>query len=58
MSLVFSKPCRITTPFNIDHPILQTHVKKLIQEWETVAALGTYQDKIISPEIDNALKLG
>jgi DNA polymerase type B, organellar and viral len=49
--------CIITTPKNLKHPILQTHVptKSGIR---TLSALGTYEDMIFSPSMDNAIKLG
>lgn len=49
--------CRVTTPKNLEHPILQTHVKTK-GGVRTVAALGTYEDMLFSAEIDNAMKLG
>ncbi len=49
--------CKITTPPQLEHPILQTHVttKSGIR---TVAALGQYKDMIFSAEMDNAIKFG
>ena len=49
--------CKITTPNNLIHPILQTHVKTK-DGIRTVAALGTFEDMLFSAEIDNAMKLG
>lgn len=49
--------CKITTPTNLEHPILQTHVKTK-SGLRTVAPLGSYEDMIFSAEIDNAIKLG
>lgn len=49
--------CRVTTPEQLEHPILQTHVKTK-GGLRTVAALGTYEDMLFSAEIDNAMKIG
>lgn len=49
--------CKITTPDNLNHPILQTHVKTN-NGLRTVSPLGTYYDLIFSHSIDNAMKLG
>ena len=49
--------CNITSPTNIKHPILQTHVKTK-SGIRTIAALGKYKDMIFSAEMDNAIKLG
>lgn len=49
--------CRITTPTNIKHPILQTHVQTK-SGLRTVAGVGTYEDMIFSASMDNAIKLG
>lgn len=49
--------CNIITPKNLEHPILQTHVKTK-SGIRTVAALGQYKDMIFSAEMDNAIKFG
>jgi len=49
--------CKITTPTNLKHPILQTHVQTK-SGLRTIAALGTYTDMIFSHSMDNAIKLG
>jgi hypothetical protein len=49
--------CKIITPSNIIHPILQTHVKTS-SGMRTVSALGQYSDMLFSEEMDNAIKLG
>lgn len=49
--------CKITTPSNLKHPVLQTHVQTK-SGMRTVAALGKYEDLIFSPSMDNAIKLG
>ena len=49
--------CEIIAPDNIDHPIIQTHVKTN-NGIRTVAPLGQWEDMIFSEEMDNALKYG
>jgi hypothetical protein len=49
--------CDIETPNYLEHPILQTHVKTE-HGIRTVSALGSYQDMLFSPEMDNAMKYG
>lgn len=49
--------CKIITPTNLEHPILQTHIKTK-EGIRTMAALGRYEDMIFSGEMDNAIKLG
>ena len=49
--------CKIKTPDQLNHPILQIHIKTN-DGLRTVAALGSYEDMIFSYEMDNAIKLG
>jgi DNA polymerase type B, organellar and viral len=49
--------CKIKTPDNLMHPILQTHVKTEAGE-RTIAPLGRWEDMILSAEMDNAIKFG
>jgi hypothetical protein len=49
--------CKITAPDNLNHPILQTHVKTS-NGMRTIAPLGTWEDILFSLEMDNAIKLG
>jgi hypothetical protein len=49
--------CNIIAPDNLNHPILQTHVKTS-NGLRTIAPLGTWSDMIFSSEMDNAIKLG
>jgi hypothetical protein len=49
--------CKIKTPDNLEHPILQTHVK-INKGTRTMAPLGQWEDMIFSSEMDNALKYG
>lgn len=49
--------CKITTPSNINHPILQTQVKTK-SRMRTVAGQGTYEDRIFSASMDNVIELG
>jgi DNA polymerase type B, organellar and viral len=49
--------CKITTPDNLKHPILQTHVK-INKGIRTVAPLGKWENMIFSREMDNAKKYG
>nr|QNH92683.1 hypothetical protein [Wolfiporia cocos] len=47
---------KMTTPENLEHPILQTKVQTS-DGLRTVAPLGQWEDVIFSPEMDNAVKL-
>jgi hypothetical protein len=49
--------CKITAPDNLQHPIIQLHVKTK-SGMRTVAPTGTFEYMIFSEEMDNALKLG
>lgn len=49
--------CNITSPDNLLHPIIQTHVKTS-EGMRTVAPLGTWNDIIFSEEMYNAMKFG
>ena len=49
--------CEIIAPDNIEHPIIQTHVKTN-NGIRTMAPLGTWEDIILSAEMDNAIKYG
>lgn len=49
--------CKIKTPDNLEHPILQSH-HKTKDGIRTIAALGEYEDMIFSMEMDNAMKIG
>lgn len=49
--------CNITTPDNLQHPILQTHVETP-NGIRTIAGLGNYSDWIFSEELYNAEKYG
>ena len=49
--------CKITTPDNLEHPIIQTHIKTE-DGLRTIAPLGEWSDMIFSSELDNAMKLG
>ena len=49
--------CKIKTPDNIKHPILQTHIK-INSVKSTIAPLGQWEDMIFSSEMDNAIKFG
>jgi len=49
--------CKIKTPDNLDHPILQKHIKTE-NGIRTMAPLGTFEAMIYSKEIDNCIKLG
>jgi hypothetical protein len=49
--------CKIVTPNNLKHPIIQTHVKSN-NGLRTVAALGSWESMIFSEEMDNAMKFG
>lgn len=47
--------CKIIAPDNLEHPILQTHVK-IGNDTRTIAPLGEWYDILFSPEMDNAIK--
>lgn len=49
--------CNITTPDNLQHPIIQTHVETP-NGIRTIAGLGNYSDWIFSEELYNAEKYG
>jgi hypothetical protein len=49
--------CKIIAPNNLEHPILQTHIK-VNKGIRTMAPLGYWEDMIFSSEMDNALKYG
>lgn len=49
--------CKINTPDNLEHPIIQTHIKTE-DGIRTIAPLGTWFDMLFSEEMDNAIKLG
>lgn len=49
--------CRIETPKYLEHPILQTHCLTN-SGLKTISPLGSYEDLIFSPEMDNAIKHG
>nr|YP_009487230.1 hypothetical protein [Russula abietina]AWB36132.1 hypothetical protein [Russula abietina] len=49
--------CRIETPNDIKHPIIQTHVK-INNTTRTVAPIGIWEDMIFSEELNNAKKYG
>ena len=49
--------CNITTPDELKHPIIQTHVKTS-EGIRTIAPLGSWSDMIFSEEMYNAMKFG
>ena len=49
--------CTITSPANMENPILQKHVHK-DGETRTVAGLGTWNGWVTTIEMDNAIKYG
>jgi hypothetical protein len=49
--------CNITSPVNLKHPILQTHIKTS-EGLRTVAPLGSWSDMLFSEEMYNAMKFG
>jgi hypothetical protein len=49
--------CEITAPSNLEHPIIQLHVKTK-GGIRTIAPIGTFKTVIFSEEMDNAIKLG
>lgn len=49
--------CEITSPENLKHPIIQTHVQT-DNGIRTMAPLGQWNDLLFSEEMDNAIKYG
>lgn len=49
--------CKIIAPNNLEHPIIQTHMK-VNGLTRTVAPLGLWEGMIFSAEMDNAIKYG
>jgi hypothetical protein len=49
--------CKIKTPDNLDHPILQIHFKTE-NGLRTMSPLGSFEAMIYSKEMDNMIKLG
>jgi hypothetical protein len=49
--------CKITSPVNLEHPILQRRIKTT-EGIRTIAGLGTWTGWICSAEMDNAMKYG
>lgn len=49
--------CKIIAPDNLQHPILQTHVKTK-DGLRTIAPLGTWEDMLFSEEMYNAEQFG
>ena len=49
--------CKIKTPDNLEHPIIQTHVKTS-NGVRTIAPIGNWEDMLFSEEIKNAKNLG
>src|ERR1700744_3746608 len=49
--------CKITSPDNLDHPILQRRIKTP-NGLRTIAGLGTWEGWIFSEEMDNAINYG
>ena len=49
--------CKIDSPYNIEHPILQRRIKTS-EGLRTIAGLGYWEGWIFSKEMDNAMKLG
>jgi len=49
--------CNIIAPDNLEHPIIQTHVKTN-NGIRTIAPLGQWSDMLFSGEMDNAIKFG
>jgi len=49
--------CKIITPKNLKHPILQTHIKTK-DGVRTISPLGTWQGMFFSEELKNSLKYG
>jgi len=49
--------CKIEAPSNLEHPIIQTHLKTK-NGIRTVAPLGTWSGMLFSEELKNAIKFG
>ena len=49
--------CKITSPDNLEHPILQRRIKTS-EGIRTIAGLGSWEGYIFSGEMDNAVKFG
>ena len=49
--------CKITSPMNLQHPILQRRIKTS-EGIRTIAGLGSWEGWIFSGEMDNAMKYG
>nr|YP_009710628.1 DNA polymerase type B [Amanita brunnescens]QFZ98577.1 DNA polymerase type B [Amanita brunnescens] len=49
--------CKIETPENIEHPIIQIH-HKTIDGIRTISPLGNFEYMLFSEEMDNAIKYG
>jgi len=49
--------CKVETPNNLLHPIIQLHIKTK-SGLRTLSPLGTFESMFFSEEIDNAIKLG
>jgi len=49
--------CKIKTPTDLEHPILQSHIKNNSVS-STMAPLGQWSDMVFSVEMDNAVKFG
>lgn len=49
--------CEIIAPDDLEHPILQTHIKTS-GGLRTIAPIGTWKDMMFSEELDKALKYG
>jgi hypothetical protein len=49
--------CKITSPNNLEHPILQRRIKTS-EGTRTIAGLGSWEGWICSTEMDNAVKYG
>jgi len=49
--------CNITSPNNLKHPIIQTHIKTS-EGIRTIAPLGSWKDMVFSEEMYNAMKFG
>ena len=49
--------CKITSPYYLEHPILQRRIKTANGE-RTIAGLGSWSGWIYSSEMDNAIKYG
>lgn len=49
--------CKITSPNNLEHPILQRRIKT-INGIRTIAGLGSWEGWIFSEELKNALRFG